>query len=110
MKTMENTPAARKRRSFTDEFKKDAAAMVIDDGRAINEVAKALGVGASTLGVWVRQERINRGTLEGLTTDQTRELADLKKENAQLRMERDLLKRATAFWVKDVGGNSASST
>lgn len=101
MKTMDNKPVKKKRRSFTDEFKKDAAGMVIDDQRAINNVADSLGIGHSTLGIWVRQERINRGTAEGLTTDQIRELADLKKENAQLRMERDLLKRATAFWVKE---------
>jgi transposase len=55
------------------------------------------------LGNWVRQARIDRGERAGLTTSERAELAELRRENARLRMERDLLKRATAFWVKESG-------
>ena len=93
----------RSRRSFTDEFKRDAVALVIDEGRKVIDVARSLGVGEGTLGNWVRQARIDRGERAGLTTSEKTELAELRKENARLRMERDLLKRATAFWVKESG-------
>ncbi|HEY3140212.1 MAG TPA: transposase [Acidimicrobiales bacterium] len=102
MSAMEEKPA-RIRRSFTDEFKRDAVAMVLDDGNAIVDVAGRLGIGEGTLGNWVRQARTDRGERVGLTTSEKAELAELRRENARLRMERDLLKRATAFWVKESG-------
>jgi transposase-like protein len=102
MTVMEDKPV-RTRRSFTDEFKADAVAMVLDEDRRIIDVAHGLGVGEGTLGNWVRQERTDRGERSGLTTTEKAELAELRKENARLRMERDLLKRATAFWVKESG-------
>jgi transposase len=93
----------RSRRSFTDEFKRDAVALVIDEGRTVVDVARSLGVGEGTLGNWVRQARVDRGERVGVTTSERTELAELRRENARLRMERDLLKRATAFWVKESG-------
>jgi len=102
MSVMEEKPA-RSRRSFTDEFKRDAVAMVLVEGHQIADVARRLGVGAGTLGNWVAQARVDRGERAGLTTSEKAELAELRKENARLRMERDLLKRATAFWVKESG-------
>lgn len=89
--------------SFTDEFKHDAVAMVLDDGNKIAEVARRLGIGEGTLGNWVAQARTDRNECAGLTTSEKSELAELRKENARLRMERDLLKRATASWVKESG-------
>ncbi len=56
-----------------------------------------------TLGNGVRLEKIERGDRAGLTRDDRAEIVELSKENARLRMERDLLKRATAFWVKESG-------
>ena len=103
MAIMEKKDTSRTRRSFPDEFKSDAVAMVLDDGRKIVDVAEAIGVGDGTLGNWVRLERIERSERAGLTRDDRAELAELRKENARLRMERDLLKRATAFWVKESG-------
>ena len=93
----------RSRRSFTDEFKRDAVALVLDEGRTVVDVARSLGIGEGTLGNWVRQARVDRGERAGVTTSERTELAELRKENARLRMERDLLKRATAFWVKESG-------
>jgi transposase-like protein len=99
---MEQKPA-RPKRTFTDEFKRDAVAMVLDDGNRIIDVADRLGVGEGTLGNWVRQARVDRGERAGVTTSERQELVELRRENARLRMERDLLKRATAFWVKESG-------
>ena len=86
---------------YSKEFKADAVAMVLDGGRTIADVAGSIGLVEQTLGNWVRQARVDRGERAGLTTDERAELARLRRENAQLMMERDLLKRATAFWVKE---------
>jgi transposase-like protein len=91
------------RRRFSREFKADAVALVLDGDRPAAAVARDLGVGEGTLGNWVRQARIDRGERAGLTTSERAELARLRRENAKLRMERELLKRATAFWVKELG-------
>jgi transposase len=69
--------------------------MVLDESRAIADVARATGVNAGTLRNWVGQERIERGERQGLTVDERSDLAGLRAENAELRMERELLKRST---------------
>ena len=91
----------RNRRQFTAEFKRDAVQLVRTTGRPIAEIARELGIYDSTLGNWVRQDRINRGEQDGLSTDDRARLRELEGENTKLRMERDLLKRTVAFWVKE---------
>jgi len=91
----------RNRRQFTAEFKRDAVELVRTTGRPIAEIARELGIYDSTLGNWVRQDRIDRGEAEGLTTEERARLRQLEAENTKLRMERDLLKRTVAFWVKE---------
>jgi transposase len=91
----------RPRRQFTEEFKRDAVELVRTTGRPIAQIAQELGIYDSTLGNWVRQDRIDRGEAEGLTTEERARLRQLEAENAKLRMERDLLKRTVAFWVKE---------
>jgi transposase len=91
----------RTRRKFTDEFKRNAVELVRTTGKPIATVADELGIYDSTLGNWVNQDRVDRGEREGLTSDERARLRELEAENAQLRMERDLLKRTTAFWVKE---------
>ena len=86
---------------FPPEFRRDAVAMVLDESRSIADVARATGVNAGTLGNWVGLERVERGERDGLTTDERADLAELRAENAQLRMERDLLKRSLAFWIRE---------
>ena len=75
--------------------------MVLDESRPIADVARSIGVNAGTLGNWVGLERVERGDREGLTADERSDLVELRAENTQLRMERDLLKRSLAFWVKE---------
>jgi transposase len=91
----------RNRRQFTAEFKRDAVELVRTTGRPIAEIARELGIYDSTLGNWVRQDRIDRGEQAGLTTEERARLRQLEAENSKLRMERDLLKRTVAFWVKE---------
>jgi transposase len=91
----------RVRRRFTNEFKHDAVELVRTTGRPIAEIARELGIYDSTLGNWVRQDRIDHGEPEGLTSQDRARLRELEAENAKLRMERDLLKRTVAFWVKE---------
>ena len=93
----------RSRRSFTAEFKADAVSLVLDEGRSIALLARSLGIGATNLGNWVRQARVDRGERDGVTTSERAELAELRRENFRLRQERELLKRATAFWVRELG-------
>jgi transposase len=91
----------RPRRQFTAEFKRDAVALVRTTGRPIAQIARELGIYDSTLGNWVRQDAIDHGEREGLSTQERTRLRQLETDNARLRMERDLLKRTVAFWVKE---------
>ena len=93
---------------YTPEFQRDAVAMVLDEERSIADVARSLGVNEGTLGNWVAKERRHRQHGGGLSTDERGELAELRAENAQLRMERDLLKRSMAFWVKASARSAAT--
>jgi transposase len=90
----------RSRRSFSDEFKRDAVALVTETGRPIARVAEELGVYDSTLGNWVRQARDAEQEAEPLDEAQAR-IEQLEAELVEARRERDLLKRTVAFWVKE---------
>ena len=87
---------------YPKEFRRDAAALVIDQHRTVADVARELGVVEQTLGNWVRQERVDRGEREGLTSEEREEMARLRREVKRLTTERDLLKRSVAFWVKEL--------
>lgn len=94
--------AKRVRRQFTDEFKAGAVRLVLDEGKTIADVARDLDLTPSALSGWVRQARADRdGGKSGLTTEEKAELARLRKENRQLRVERDILKKAAAFFAKE---------
>jgi len=86
---------------YAPEFQRDAVAMVLDEERSIADVARSIGVNEGTLGNWVAKSRKEREQGSSLSADERAELAELRGENAQLRMERDLLKRSLAFWVKE---------
>ena len=91
----------RSKRRFTPEFRREAVEVVRTTGRPIAQIARELGIYDSTLGNWARQDRIDRGEQDGLSSDQQARLRELEADNARLRMERDLLKRTVAFWVKE---------
>jgi transposase len=87
---------------YPPEFQRDAVAMVLDEQRSIADVARSIGVNEGTLGNWVAKARRERSVGVGLNADERAELAELRGEVSQLRMERDLLKRSMAFWVKEL--------
>ncbi len=100
--TEDETRPVRRRGRYPKQFRKDAAALVIDQKRTVVDVARELGVVEQTLGNWVRQERIDRGEKEGSTTEMREENVRLRREVKRLTTERDLLKRSVAFWVKEL--------
>ena len=101
--TTESKPSpARRRGNYPKEFRRDAASLVLDQQRAIADVAQELDLVAQTVGNWVRQERIDRGVRGGITTEEREENTRLRGEVKRLTQERDLLKRSVAFWVKEL--------
>ena len=92
----------RKRRSYSPEQKADAVSLVRQTG-SIRQVARDLDLSESALRLWVRQAKIDEGQgPEGaLTTEEKEELRRLRREVRTLRMERDFLKKAAAFFAKD---------
>ena len=103
MSTMdEGKRQKRPRRSFSDEFKAGAVRLVLDEGKAIPQVARDLDLTESALRTWVERARADRSEGKtGLTTIEREELAWLRKENRELPMEREILEPAAAFFAKD---------
>jgi transposase len=93
----------RPRRSFSDEFKAGAVRLVLAEGKGITGVARDLGISVSGLGRWVEQARADQGKSKRgtLTSEEKEELARLRKEVRELRLEREILKKAAAFFAKE---------
>ena len=99
MSTMADKKPKRTRRSFTDDYK---AGAVLDEGQTVAAAARDLGLTESSLRNWVEQARADRTQGKtGLTTAEREELARLRKENRILQEEREILKKAAAFFAKE---------
>jgi transposase-like protein len=85
---------------YPDEFKQRAMRMV-RDGTPIMQVAKQLGIAESGLRRWLDQDAVNGGRKPGLTTDERKELAELRRKNRRLEMENEILKRAAAYFAQE---------
>lgn len=92
---------ARKRRQYTAEFKQEAVQLVLERELTIAQAARDLGVGQSVLGSWVKRAREASAEGTALSADERAELRRLKREVAVLREERDILKKAAAFFAKE---------
>ena len=95
--------AKRKRRAFTNEFKTETVRLIRESGKSIAVVARELGLTESAVRAWVRQAGIDagKGLAGALTTEEREELGRLRREIRTVRMERDILKKATAFFAKE---------
>jgi len=91
------------RRKYTAEFRAEAVQLARDGKRTIASVARELGVTQQTLSSWLKQAEIDegRGAEGALTTAERDELQRLRRENKRLQEERDILKKATAFFAKE---------
>ncbi len=97
----------RTRPPYPPEFRREAIRLVraSDEERPIPKVARELGVTAETLRNWVKQDEIDAGEREGLTTEEREELRRLRREVKVLRQEKEILRKATAFFAREeIGG------
>jgi len=91
----------RTRRAFTAEFKAQVVEVCRTGGKSVGQVCRDLDLTETAVRRWVAQAEIDSGQRAGLTTEERAELAQLRRENRILREERDILKRATAFFARE---------
>ena len=92
----------RTRPPYPEEFRREAVALVRREGRTVRDVAESLGVSQQSLRAWLKRTQLDsRERQDGLTSDQREELRRLKAENRRLRQEREILKRAVAFFARE---------
>ncbi len=94
----------RGRPPYPAEFRAEAVRLAREPGHSMREVARDLGIANESLRRWVMQAEVDAGTAEGLTTDERAELTRLRRENRTLRTEREILKKAAAFFARESDG------
>ena len=91
----------RPRRSFTPEFKAEIVERCRAGDRSIGQVARDFDLTETAVRAWVQQAEVDAGERDGLTTEERKELTRLRRENHSLRLDVEVLKRATAFFAKE---------
>lgn len=91
----------RTRPPYPPEFREEAIRLTKTSGDSIRQVAKDLGISDQTLRNWVNQADVDAGKREGLSTEERTELRELRRENRKLREEREILKKAAAFFATE---------
>ena len=92
----------RPRRSFTPQFKAEVVELCRAGDRSIGQVARDLDLTETSVRKWIAQADIDSGLRDGLTSAEREEMARLRKEVRMLREDRDILRRATAFFAKEI--------
>jgi len=96
----ESKMTRRHRRKFTDEFKAETVKLIRESGRTVGSVARELDLTETAVRSWVKQAEAS-GSANTLSPDERAELRRLRKENRELRMEKEILRKATAFFAKE---------
>ena len=88
-------------RPYPPEFRREAVQLVRSSGRPVSELAEELGISHETLRIWVRQSAIDAGKQPGLTSEERAELRELRRKVRTLEQEREVLKKAAAFFARE---------
>lgn len=94
------------RRQYTPEFRVEAVRLVQESGKSPEQIARNLGLAGETLRVWIRQHETDAGLRNALTTAERDELVRLRKEIRILREEREILRKAAAFFTQEINKTS----
>jgi transposase len=86
---------------YPEEFRREAVGLIRSGQRSVAEASSSLGVSQQTLRNWLRQESVDAGRVEGVSSEEREELRRLRRENRILREEREILKKAAAFFAKE---------
>ena len=88
---------------YPPEFKEEAVRLMRSSGKPLAQISRELDVSEQTLRNWRKHQEIDEGAREGLTTEEREELARLRRENGILRQEKEILRKATAFFAREDG-------
>lgn len=88
---------------YSEQFKRDAVELYRSSGRSLQRLADELGISRGSLANWVKQADVDQGRREGLTSDEREELRRLRRELKVVTEEREILKKAAAFFAKESG-------
>jgi transposase len=88
---------------YSEEFRQEAVRLLRSSGRSVPQLAKELGVSEGSLRNWSQQLDVNEGKAEGLNSAERDELRRLRRENKVLAEEREILKKAAAFFARESG-------
>lgn len=91
------------RPAYPPEFREEAVRLMRSSGKPLAQISRELDVAEQTLRNWRKQEEIDQGEREGLTTDEKEELAKLRRENKVLKQEKEILRKATVFFAREDG-------